>query len=93
MKLILKLFVLAVLVVCFALPEIAWPQVYTVCRKYNPDKNCYICTGHFSVSTEDEAQARCAKRGMDEAFYFPSIGAVAAWKLGNCTCLKERRAP
>ncbi len=86
MKLMLKLLVVAILAVSFALPEVAWSQVYFVCRKYNPDKNCYICTSQSSTSTEEDAQARCAKRGMDEAFYFPSIGAVAAWKLPNCTC-------
>jgi hypothetical protein len=93
MKTILTLLVLAILAVFIVLPEVAWPQVFTVCRKYNPDKNCYICTDYFSVSSEEEAQARCARRGMDEAFYFPGAGAVAAWKLGNCTCAEERRAP
>jgi hypothetical protein len=93
MKIMLRLLVVAILAVSIALPEAAWSQVFTVCRKYNPDKNCYICTDYFTVSSEEEAQARCAKRGMDEAFYFPGVGAVARWKLGNCTCLEERPAP
>jgi hypothetical protein len=93
MKLMPGLFVLGILVVSLALPEMALPQVYCVCRKFNPTKNCFICTGHFTTSSEEEAQARCAKRGMDEAYYFPSVGAVFRWKLPNCTCLEERQAP
>ena len=93
MKPMLRLVVLAVLVVSFVLPQLAWSQVYFVCRKYNPTKNCYICTNYSSTSSEEEAQARCGARGMDEAHYFPSVGAAFAWKVPNCTCLEERGAP
>jgi hypothetical protein len=93
MKSMLRLVVLVILAVSLALPELAWSQVYFVCRKYNPDKNCFICTNYSSTSSEDDAQARCANRGMDEAHYFPSVAAAFAWKVGNCTCLEERQSP
>jgi hypothetical protein len=93
MKYMLRIAILAILAISLVLPELAWSQVYFVCRKYNPDKNCFICTNYSSTSSEEEAQARCANRGLDEAHYFPSVGAVFAWKLGNCTCLEERQAP
>jgi hypothetical protein len=93
MKFIIKLFVTAIMAASFALPEVAWSQVYFVCRKYNPTKNCFICTDYSSTSSEEDAQARCASRGLDEAHYFPSVGAVFAWKLGNCTCFEERQSP
>jgi hypothetical protein len=92
-KYIIRLFLIAIVAVSIALPELAWSQVYFVCRKYNPEKNCFICTDYSSTSSEEDAQARCANRGLDEAHYFPSVGAVAAWKLGNCTCFEERRSP
>ncbi len=93
MKLMRRILVIAILAVFVALPEVAWSQVYFVCRKYNPDKNCFICTNYSSTSSEEDAQARCAKRGMDEAFYFRNVGAAFRWKLPNCTCLEERRSP
>ncbi len=93
MKLMLRLVVLAILVVSFVLPQLAWSQVYFVCRKYNPTKNCYICTNYSSTSSEEDAQARCGSMGMDEAHYFPSVGAAFAWKVSHCTCLEERGAP
>ncbi len=49
MKFMLRLVVIAVVAVSLALPELAWSQVYFVCRKYNPTKNCFICTNYSST--------------------------------------------
>jgi hypothetical protein len=84
---------LAVALVIAWAPEISFSQriIYTVCRQYVVEKNCYRCSSHFAVQTESEAQKKCKRWGADEdPYYFPTVGAVFSWKLPNCTCGSDR---
>lgn len=80
-----KLFVLGLVVALVAVPSLASPQrvIYTLCRWYNAEKNCYRCSDYFSVRSEEQAQRRC--RG-GTPYYFPSVGALHGWMISNCTC-------
>jgi hypothetical protein len=87
MKKFTKLFIAILFVVFSGVLEIASSQpILAVCRTYVANKNCYKCSDYFSVRSQDEAEERCSQMGYDETNYFPSVGAIAAWKLGNCTC-------
>jgi len=80
-----KIFVMAVAAVFLGLSSFASAQqiIYVVCQSYKASKNCYKCSNYFSVRSEDQAQKRC--RGATPN-YFPSVGALQAWMLANCTC-------
>lgn len=92
MRYLRSMFLVAMVVLSFGIPISASAQaigqvIYTVCRKYMVERNCYVCSKYFAVRSESEAQAKCSRWGADEdPFYFPSVGAVFAWKLPNCTC-------
>lgn len=88
MKSMRKLLVLMVAVVLLVIPSIAsaYQIIYTLCQWYDVEKNCYHCSDYFSVRSEEEAQRKC--RGATP-YYFPSVGALHSWMLGNCTCDKE----
>jgi hypothetical protein len=81
---------LTVLIMAWIVPEIA-SSAYVVCRR-QANRGCYICSDYFHANSEDEAAKRCAKL-RSRAYLFRSIGGVAAWKLGNCTCEEEDSAP
>lgn len=85
MNSIKKVFVLAATVLLLGLPNVASSQrvIFTICQWYNVEKNCYRCSDYFSVRSEDEARRRC--RG-GTPYYFPSVGALHGWMVGNCTC-------
>lgn len=92
MKTIGGMFVALAALWTLAFPTVAWSQpniIFVVCRHYNADKNCYVCSDYFSVRTEEEAQKKCARRNGDP-YYFPSVGRVFAWKVSHCTCEEEQ---
>jgi hypothetical protein len=79
-----KLFVLGAMVLFLGMPNLASSRIiFTVCQWYNVEKNCYRCSDYFSVRSEEEAKRKC-KGGTP--YYFPSVGALHGWMIGNCTC-------
>ncbi len=99
MRCLRNMFLAAMVVLSFGIPNLALGQgpgriIYTVCRKYVVDRNCYKCSKYFAVRSESEAQAKCSRWGADEdPYYFPSVGRVFAWKLPNCTCDSDDENP
>ncbi|MFH1112724.1 MAG: hypothetical protein V1792_02270 [Pseudomonadota bacterium] len=85
MKSLKRLMVVAMVAVLIGAPATAsaWQIIYTVCQWYNADDNCYKCSNYFSVRSEEEAQKKC--KGATPNF-FPSVGALQAWMISNCTC-------
>lgn len=89
MRYLRNMFLAAMVLLSFGIPNLVFGQriIYTVCRKYMVERNCYKCSNYFAVRSEAEAQAKCARWGADEdPYYFPSVGRVFSWKLPNCTC-------
>ncbi len=80
-RLLVGVMVAAVLLVPAAVS--AQQIIYTVCQWYSAEGNCYKCSDYFSVRSEAQAQKRC--KGATP-YYFPSVGALQAWMIGNCTC-------
>lgn len=60
--------------------------VYTVCKFFDPERNCNKCSDYFTVRSEDEAQDKCSRGGYEDAYYFPSVSRVYSWMGGHCTC-------
>jgi hypothetical protein len=98
MRFLRNMFLAAMMVLSFGIPNLALGQpgrvIYTVCRKFVVDRNCYKCSNYFAVRSESEAQAKCSRWGADEdPYYFPSVGRVFSWKLPNCTCDSDDENP
>jgi hypothetical protein len=85
MKSLKTVIVLVMATVLIVVPSMASAQqiIYTLCQWFNAEKNCYRCSDYFSVRSEEQAQKKC-KGGTP--FYFPSVGALQAWMISNCTC-------
>ena len=93
MKQALKVLMVVVAVILFAVPDwAACSQVLVVCRRFIADGSCYKCSDYFYVDSEDEAQSRCGELGADP-YYFPGIGRMAFWMRGNCSCKDMDPAP
>jgi hypothetical protein len=92
MKKWLKVLMVVVAVILFAVPEWACSQVLVVCRRFIADEACYRCSDYFYVDSEDEAQSRCGELGADP-YYFPGIGRMAVWMRGHCSCEGMDPAP
>ncbi|MDQ7782772.1 MAG: hypothetical protein RDU20_07825 [Desulfomonilaceae bacterium] len=75
--------VMAVFLVAAPVAASAQQIIYTLCQWYDADRNCYKCSDYFSVRSQAEAEKRC--KGATP-YYFPSVGAMQAWKISNCTC-------
>jgi len=67
--------------------------VYTVCKIFDPGRNCNRCSDYFTVRSEDEAQNKCAKSGYEDVYYFPSVSRVYSWMGGHCTCGGDDEEP
>jgi len=85
MKSVKRWLVVVMVAVMLVAPVTASAQriIYTVCQWYSADDNCYKCSDYFSVRSEDQAQKKC-RAGTPH--YFPSVGALQAWMISNCTC-------
>jgi hypothetical protein len=83
MKRLLVLVMVAILLGASAAPVSAQRIIYVVCQWFSAEKNCYKCSDYFSVRSEAQAQKRCRS---GTPFYFPSVGALQGWMIGNCTC-------
>jgi len=88
MKTLLKVMVIMLVGLCFApeVPAQGGRTVYVVCRKFVAEKNCHKCSDYFHARSEDEAKAKCGKKGYSEANYFGSFGSMTRWMLPNCSC-------
>jgi DNA phosphorothioation-dependent restriction protein DptG len=85
MRSLRKLFVVGVVASLLGMPSFAYSQqiIFTLCRWYNAEKNCYRCSDYFSVRSEEQAKRKC-KGGTP--YYFPSVFALQSWMIANCTC-------
>ena len=64
-------------------------NVCVVCAKFDALKNCQRCSEHFWVTSEDKADAKCARMGFDEAYFFRNVRAAFRWMRPNCSCGEE----